>query len=457
MKSFLNPLKHYIKNNGEKNDPITGMLLGFQLMEAEHILETIESFQEDDFSEMTSLTTGKVTDESMCDRIMVPFGWDGSRGFFCLDLSPDTEGKKGQIVALDYDYNECTLLADSLDEFFEFVLQMLKAGKCYVDTEEGEEPYFNFESGHFFNVMKDILREFKDNNVSENIEVDLPEVFWREEFEADKVSVNTLQKQTKLWISNGEMTISLAPVAHMSKLRELIIHHCTITDFEGILGATELKRLVLVDCTFEYEKFALLTKLPKLKELTLRLMPVTDIGCLAESKSLKRLRLLELNQLDTSNFASFSKLQDLELEKMEIDSLDFLKGYKSLKVLEINKVNVPDLEFLQYLKKLTHFKMRKQAEDEKGLRFIKDLSQLKEFDYPVGDMALYTGCAKLEDIGINAAGFQNPEALKGSSITGVMVYNANSKDEANGVIARIKEQVKLYSYGMTGAFLDRED
>ena len=115
----------YIKYNGENNDPYTGLFLGFSFMNTEHILDTIKSFKEDDFSDMTSLSTGKVTDEKMCDRIMIPFAWDGSRGFFCLDMTPDTEGKIGQVIALDYDYNECTLLADDLDGFFEFVHKML--------------------------------------------------------------------------------------------------------------------------------------------------------------------------------------------------------------------------------------------------------------------------------------------------------------------------------------------
>ena len=433
----------YSKYNGEKNAPFTGIVLGFSLMAAEHILKTIESFQEDDFSEITSLTTGKVTDEKMCDRIMIPFGWDGSRGFLCLDLSPDTEGKKGQVVALDYDYNECTWLADSLEDFFSFIHKMLKVGKCYVD--KVEEPYFSFESGHFFNVMKDILEEFMDTDNSVNVEIDLPNTYWRDKFGADKVSVNILKKQTSLRISNGEMPISLEPVAHMAKLRELIIHNCVITDFERICEATELKELILVNCSFEYEKLISLTKLTKLKQLTLRFMPVKDIGCLAESKSLKKLRLLEMNQLDVSNLSSFTKLQELELEEMDIDDLDFLKGYKSLKVLVINNMKVKDLEFLQYLKKLTCFTMEDRAKNEEGLRFIKSLLSLKQFEYPVGDMVLYAGCEKLEDIGIDATGFKNPEALKDSNIARVMVYNANSEEEAESVIDRVEEYVELYS------------
>ena len=244
----------------------------------------------------------------MCDRIMIPFAWDGSRGFFCLDMTPAEEGKKGQVVALDYDYNECTWLADDLEGFFEFVYKMLITGKCYVNKEE--EVYFDFESGHFFNVMKDVLVEFFDKDNSDDLEI-------------------------------------------------------------------------------------------------------------------------------------------------ELDNLDFLKGYKSLKVLEIDKMKIKDLDFLQYLKKLTKFKMEDRAENEEGLVYIKSLPNIKEFEYPVGDMSLYSDCEKLEHIGIDAAHFKNPEELKDSNVSSVMVFNAISEKEAKNVIKQVEEYISLSSYGYTGDFLNK--
>lgn len=439
----------YAQFDGEQNEPYTGLVLGFVLMDTENILDTIKLFRKDDFDEITSLTPGKVSDEKMCDRILVPFAWDGSRGYFCLDMSPDVEGMKSQVVALDLDMNECAWVADSLEIFFTFVFRMLQEGKCHVEIGEEGEKYFDFESGHFFNVMKELLKE--DNGAVG--EVELSDAFWRETFKGEKVAISTLQEQTRLMISKGAMTISLAPIAYMTKLRELIIHNCTITDFESICGATELKKIYLVNCTFDYEKLSALARLPKLKELHLGKMPMSDIRCLAGSKSLKMLGLRKLGQVDAAQLALFPKLQELDLEEMAISNMDFLKEYKALKVLELNKMQIANLDFLQYLKKLTRFEFGEKVPDENGLQSLKELSGLKEFEYPVSNMAYYADCAKLERIGIDAAGFCNPECLQGSSITSIMVYNAKSKEEANAVINAMKRYLRLSSYGMTGDFL----
>lgn len=435
----------YTQYDGEKYEPYTAVILGFTLMDMSNILETVEEFMNNDFSEITSLTPDKVSDEKMCDRIMIPFAWDQSRCYFCLDLTPDTQGKKGQIITLDYDYDECMLVADSLEDFFAFILKMLQEGKCYTTSEDADHAYFSFETGHFFNVMKDLL--LQDSGEQEDFE--LPEIFWRSEYKADKVPVSTLQKTTKLFISKKEeMTLSLTPLTHMSKLRELIIHSCTITDFECICHAAELKTLYLVDCTFDYNDLNLLTKLPKLNHLHLGKMPLTDISCLAQIKSLKRLGLRKLPNLDTSQLTLLNKMQELELEDITLDNLDFLNTYKGLKVLQLKDVNVPDLNFLQYLKKLTRFIYEEKAADETGLQYLPSLTKLKKFSYPVADMTLYEGCEGLDEIGIDAIGFQHPEVLENSKITGVSVYTARSAEEADAIINSIEKYVKLYSYSI---------
>lgn len=444
----------YKNYDGEKNEPYTGMILGFSLMDTNNILDTMTSFIENDFSDVISLTPNKVSDEKMFDRKMVPFAWDGSRGYICLDMSPDKDGKKGQVVALDYDYDECLWLADSLKEFYGFIKLMLEQGKCYVKKEDSL--HFEFETGHFFNVYKDIMEELTSGD-EEDAMIDLPEIYWRKEFKADKVSVKELKKTKRLFISKGEMTISLAPVAYMDSLKELIIHNCTITEFESISGAIELKKMILVNCDFEYEKLAELAKLSKFNELTLRKMPIADISCLLNCKGLKQLRLLDMNDLDVTKLWDFSKLQELELDKMKITSFDFLKGYKGLKKLEINNIQVENLDFLENLKKLTSFKLEERAKNEDGLKYIKDMKNLKEFDYPVGDMELIRGCEKLETVGICASQFKNVEAFKDSNIHTVMMYEGTSARELVGIIESIKEYVHLTSYGWKGDFDDEDE
>lgn len=68
-------------------------------------------------------------------------------------------------------------------------------------------------------------------------------------------------------------------------------------------------------------------------------------------------------------------------------------------------------------------------------------------------MTNYKECEKMEQIGIDAAGFRNPEVLKDSKINSIMIYNAKSKQEAQAVINTMQQYLNLYSYGMTGDFL----
>lgn len=270
------------------------------------------------------------------------------------------------------------------------------------------------------------------------------------------MSVKELKKTKRLFISEGKMTISLEPVAYMDSLKELIIHNCIITDFEKISGAIELKKLILVNCQFEYEKLGELTKLSKFNQLTLRRMPIDDISCLLKCKCLKQLRLLEMNDLDVTKLGDFSKLQELELDKMTVPSFDFLKEYKALKMLEIKNIEIGSLDFLENLKKLTSFKSEDRAMNEDGLKYIKDMKNLKELDYPVGDMDLIRGCEKLECVGIYAPGFKNVEALKDSNIHSVSIYEGRNIEELKSIIASVEEYVHLTSYGWKGDFDDDE-
>ena len=440
----------YKKYNGEKNEPYTGMVLGFSLMDTANIIDTLKSFKENDISDVTSMTPDKVLDGKMCELDMIPFAWDGSRGYICIDMSPDKKGKKGQVVTLDYDFDQVTWLADSLKDFFEFANAMLDNGKFFVVNED--ESYFEFESGHFFNVMKDVLEEMYGTGVEDDVMIDLPEVFWREYFETDKVALSVIKKTKNLWIAKVDNTVSLEPLTYMDELKELIIHNCSLTDFEKISGAKELKKMVMVNCTFDYEKLEELAKLPKFNQLTLRMMPIKDIAVLAESKSLKQLRLLEMNELDISKLGYFAKLHELELDEIDLDSFEFLNGFKALKVLEIKDMEIPNLDFLQFLNKLTRFKVEYRAQNEEGLKYIKDMKNLKEFDYPVGDMELFKGCEKLTTIGIYAPEFKNPQAVKDSNIYSVMVYDANCEEEVESIVDSLKEYVRITCYGYQGDF-----
>jgi cell wall assembly regulator SMI1 len=113
----------YSKFDGEKDSSYLGMIIGLSLMSTEDILKTIHDFSNMDF-EIMSMNTGIIKDDVISNRILIPFAFDGSRCYIALDMSPDKNGKEGQVITIDLDYDKSYLLAYSLDEFYSFILKM---------------------------------------------------------------------------------------------------------------------------------------------------------------------------------------------------------------------------------------------------------------------------------------------------------------------------------------------
>lgn len=452
----------YAQFDGEKDEFYTGTILGLSLLPAETILNTIKELKNDDY-QLTSMNTGIISEADINERILIPFAFDSSRSYIALDLSLDVNGTKGQVITLDYDCDTYYLLADSLEHFYDFVLHMMEKKKCVVTKDDERAEYFEFETGHFFNVLDDLLTETD----APSVDIELPENFWQNHFKKKIVSTNVLQKEKRLFIKD-EM-ISFAPLKYMRNLRELIIHDSTIIDFTEITHAIELRTIFLVGCQFDENDLEALAKLPNLKELHLGCMDFKNIQCLinapslkilglrkleqlnsiqflAESKSLKILELEDLPQINIDELEHFKKLQELSIKEIEIDNLNFLQNMKDIKKLELPEVEVENLNFLKYLKKLTAFELKHKAKEESGLQFLPNLKKLKEFNYPVADLKLYESCEKLETIGIDVVNMCNVEYLKDSNIYNVKLYGVKSETELKQISEKLEQYITLQSY-----------
>lgn len=139
------------------------MILGLSLMSAGDILDTIHTFSNMDFEIMS--------------------------------MTPDINGKASQVITIDLDYDKSYLLANSIDEFYSFILRMFDAKKLFTEADEDGELYFEFESGHFFNNLDDILSESEDNLE----EIQLVDEFWKRYYndvlKENKVSIGILKKR----------------------------------------------------------------------------------------------------------------------------------------------------------------------------------------------------------------------------------------------------------------------
>lgn len=440
----------YTKYDGEKEDSYLGAVLGLTLLSAEQILENMKIIHENDFSEMQSANPDVISDEKMCERIVIPFAFDHSRCYIAIDMTPGPKGKIGQIITLDFDYDSSYLIADSMEGLYAFMEHMFEEKKCVV--EEQEHIHFEFETGHFFNCLDDLLIKTTDKDSV----IVLPDDFWKQKYGKDSIEVPALQKEKMLWITKkdknvpGLITVSFKPIEYMTNLRELIIHDTKIEDFEAIMGAQNLQELFLIGCDFTPDKLEILAKLPRLKNLHIGKMDkITSIKCLEQSDSIKELGLIKMTSLKEEGLCYNKKIQTLELENLGIDDYSFLTKYKNLKEVEIEEEKVKDLNFLHEMKKLVSFKMENKAMQEEGLVALKDIKKLKSFKYPVTDSSVYEGCHELEEIGIDAKGTFQFEVFKDSKLRSVMVYHADGEEEVENIVDEIKKYVKITCYGYT--------
>lgn len=433
--------------DGEETNGYVGLILGFRLLDTESILSEISFFNENTPDmEMDSMNKDAISEKSLSERILVPFAFDADSCYIALDLTPGDDGKKGQIITLDFEHEDSYLLADSMEDFYDFILKMMEEKKCRIAIGDEDEKYFEFESGHLFNDLDELLF----SGVEKADQINLPEEFWQERFKCERISVKELEKEKVVRINYDGKHISLAPLKYMENLKELNIYtqDTEIEDWEAVAELPSLK-IIRLSCNIRQEQLELLCRLPKLKEIRFNKMDLKQlhIDCFADSKTIRNLAFYRVSNFNSEELAKLKKLQELSMDTIEVGNLEFLKNMKGMKKLEIEKVEVDSLDFLEYTKKLSEFKLEKHAKDENGLQFLPELKGLKRFEYPVADLSLYSGLEKLSDIGIDVKNMHHLECLKDTHISGAQFYGAESRAEVKTALGKIENYVKLYSYG----------
>lgn len=255
----------------------------------------------------------------------------------------------------------------------------------------------------------------------------------------------------RTWFYEKETDIDFAEVTDVAAIKEIVLHHCRISNFSCLTAAKALKSIFLVDCNVTSEDLRCLKELEKLKTIGLNVMTLDSLLCLTEITSLRELRLRKLSGINYEDLENFKKLQTLSIQEAELDNLDFLNQLKNLKELEFNEVEIASLNFLYNLPKLKTFTMRYCAKDETALACISDMKNLQSFQYPVGDMRIYQACPKLNSIGIDASRVTGLEALKGNeTINNVMFYHLQTEKQYEKLLEEANTYLHLTSYGYVG-------
>lgn len=434
-------LQLYRRFDGEDMTKNIGFLAGLQFLPLNKVLSDLDFFRGSE-DELTAMGTKAISEAPMGELNWVPIAFDCSRAWLAMDLSPAEGGTVGQIIAVDYDRDDCWLLADSLDALFGKMTIWLEKGILTIDKSGCEEPIIIEKTGHLFNSLEELTAPEANG---ENPEIALPEGFWRQHYKQDSVPLERLVQEKRMLIQ--EQDVDCKPFAHMENLKELIFHQCHLKNAGAIAKAPQLKNLIFVECSFDGEQLSALAQAPNLKELSLNIMSGEGLAELKGIKTLKSIHLRKVTDFELQELAAFTGLSELGIESMELHDGTFLGNLKNLKKLDLNRHTMNDLDFLRSLTKLTEFRLASPAENEDGLSEVRALVKLKEFIYPVKDLSIYKGHPTLEKIGIAAGVVQGFDAFEGSKVNGFTIFGNVTDEERKETKRQMERYVKIYSYG----------
>lgn len=149
----------YKRFDGEVNSIITGFIGGFDFLPLEKVIEETKFFKSLTDDKLEIVGTEAIMQSKVKVQNWIPFAFDSSRAYLAIDLSPSEKGKWGQVVTADWDYNECHLFADSLEQLFDKMTIWMDKGILVINTEDDELPFIGEVSGHLFNNLDKLIAE----------------------------------------------------------------------------------------------------------------------------------------------------------------------------------------------------------------------------------------------------------------------------------------------------------
>ena len=114
----------YLTNDGDNNEALCGMMLGFRFLSLQAML--------------TEWRSMKAIAEYAGKR-WLPFGSDNGGNFIAVSLDPDNSGKTGQVINFGRDERVVTVIADSLGALFERFTRIVNSRDFYIGEYDGED------------------------------------------------------------------------------------------------------------------------------------------------------------------------------------------------------------------------------------------------------------------------------------------------------------------------------
>lgn len=123
--AFPEELKNlYLTNDGDNDEALCGMLLGFRFLSLEgmliewRIMKTIAEY---------------------ADKRWLPFGSDDGGNFIGVNVDSDSSGKTGRVIVFGRDVQEEIFLAESIGALFERFTRIIMSDDFHIGEYDGEE------------------------------------------------------------------------------------------------------------------------------------------------------------------------------------------------------------------------------------------------------------------------------------------------------------------------------
>lgn len=168
---FPDELKQlYGVHNGEENE--RGLFFGLPFISLETALDEwqmLADLASEDFSDIDediiSVPKGQIK-KNYANVNYFPFSYDRGGNYIVVDLDPDREGTKGQIINIGSDEDTRYVIAPSLDDFLAFCVHQINIGNYVVKRPIDEEKLRLKEpdNQHFLDTLPQLDLPFRASN-----------------------------------------------------------------------------------------------------------------------------------------------------------------------------------------------------------------------------------------------------------------------------------------------------
>ncbi|WP_224554310.1 SMI1/KNR4 family protein [Pectobacterium versatile] len=162
----------YRWHNGQRMAQKTGLWYGLSFLPLARVMQEVDGWREvvntssdDDLASLNdamSSTPPSYVKRLYANPLWVPFAYDWGSNYLAIDLDPDTQGTRGQVINCGRDEERKIAIAPSLDAFVHWMMEELHAGNVNIRVEDDGGRSFNTlrpEKYHFLDSLAAIFND----------------------------------------------------------------------------------------------------------------------------------------------------------------------------------------------------------------------------------------------------------------------------------------------------------